>query len=281
MIFQKEFTKNFTMVHNEYLRDKNLSLAGKGILTVMLSLPKTWNFSIKGLAAYTGQGEKAISTALKACEKAGYLVRERVVDVLTGRVVDWEYHYSDNLLSDEIKQKAYKSWAINEKLSNKIKSLFSSKQNNTKADNPLTAGGNVVVADVGTEANQEYKKEKTCLLNPQSIRDKMEEIKTRISYDYLCDVFNRERVDELVQIMTDAETSTAEYLRIAQQNVSVESVRTRFSMIKDPHIEYVFACIDSITTPIRNIRSYILTCLYNAPSSIATYYSHEARVLLV
>ena len=279
MIFQKEFTKNFTMVHNEYLRDKSLSLAGKGILTVMLSLPKTWNFSIKGLAAYTGQGEKAISTALKACEKAGYLVRERVVDVFTGRVVDWEYHYSDNLLSDEIKQKAYKSWAINEKLGNKIKSLFSSKQNNTKADNPLCAGGNVVCADVGTADNQEHIKEKTCLLNPQSIREKMDEIKTRISYDYLCDVFDRERVDELVQIMTDAETSTAEYLRIAQQNMTADHVRDRFKRLNHTHIEYVFQCMNDVTTPIKNIVNYILTCLYRSLSSIDTYYAHEAKLL--
>lgn len=279
MIFQKEFTKNFTMVHNEYLRDKSLSLAGKGILTVMLSLPKTWNFSIKGLAAYTGQGEKAISTALKACEKAGYLVRERVVDVLTGRVVDWEYHYSDNLLSDEIKQKAYKSWAINEKLSNKIKSLFSSKQNNTKADNPLTAGGNVVVADVGTEANQERKEEKTCLLNPLSIRAKMDEIKTRISYDYLCDVYDRGRVDEIVQIMADAETSTAETMRIARQNMTADHVRDRFKRLNHEHVEYVFECLDKVKEPIKNIVNYILTCLYRSLSSIDTYYAHEAKLL--
>lgn len=279
MIFQKEFTKNFTMVHNEYLRDKSLSLAGKGILTVMLSLPKTWNFSIKGLAAYTGQGEKAISTALKACEKAGYLVRERVVDVLTGRVVDWEYHYSDNLLSDEIKQKAYKSWAINEKLGNKIKSLFSSKHNNTKHDNPLTAGGNVVVADVGTEANQEHKEEKTCLLNPLSIRAKMDEIKTRISYDYLCDVYDRGRVDEIVQIMADAETSTAETMRIARQNMTADHVRDRFKRLNHTHIEYVFQCMNDVTTPIKNIVNYILTCLYRSLSSIDTYYAHEAKLL--
>ena len=279
MIFQKEFTKNFTMIHNEYLRDKSLSLAGKGILTVMLSLPKTWNFSIKGLAAYTGQGEKAVSTALKACEKAGYLVRERVVDVLTGRVVDWEYHYSDNLLSDEIKQKAYKSWAINEKLGHKIKSLFSSKQNNTKADNPLTAGGNVVCSDVGTEANQEHKEEKTCLLNPLSIRAKMDEIKTRISYDYLCDVYDRGRVDEIVQIMADAETSTAETMRIARQNMTADHVRDRFKRLNHTHIEYVFQCMNDVTTPIKNIVNYILTCLYRSLSSIDTYYAHEAKLL--
>ena len=279
MIFQKEFTGNFTMVHNEYLRDKSLCLAGKGILTVMLSLPKTWNFSIKGLAAYTGQGEKAISSALKACEKAGYLVRERVVDVLTGRVVDWEYHYSDNLLSDEIKQKAYKSWAINEKLGNKIKSLFSSKQNNTKPDIPLTAGGNVVVADVGTADNQERKEEKTCLLNPLSIRAKMDEIKTRISYDYLCDVYDRGRVDEIVQIMADAETSTAETMRIARQNMTADHVRDRFKRLNHEHVEYVFECLDKVKEPIKNIVNYILTCLYRSLSSIDTYYAHEAKLL--
>lgn len=279
MIFQKEFSTNFTMVHNEYLRDKKLSLQGKGILTVMLSLPKTWNFSISGLAAYTGQGQKAVSSALKACEKAGYLVRERKVDPVTGRVVDWEYHYSDNLLADEIKQKAYKSWAVPERVANKVKKLLSSKHNNTKADIPLTAGGNVVCADVGTADNQNTNKEKNILLNPQSIRAKMDEIKNRISYDYLCDVYDRGKVDDIVRIMTDAETTTAETIRIARQNMPSAHIKSRFLELNHEHIEYVFECMNNVTEPIRNLANYILTCLYRAMSTMNTYYERETRLL--
>ena len=69
--------KNFSIVSNEILRDKRLSLRARGLLVFCLSLADSWEYSIKGLATATGESEGKISLCLKELEKYGYLTRER------------------------------------------------------------------------------------------------------------------------------------------------------------------------------------------------------------
>ena len=73
-------TKDYTIMSNYHLNDINLSLKAKGLLSVMLSLPEDWDYSIRGLAAISKEGEKAIRTVLTELEDAGYLTRTRVQD---------------------------------------------------------------------------------------------------------------------------------------------------------------------------------------------------------
>lgn len=70
--------KNYTTISNVALRDRNLSFRAKGLLCQMLSLPEDWDYSIKGLAAISKEGEKAVRTVLAELEAAGYLVRTKV-----------------------------------------------------------------------------------------------------------------------------------------------------------------------------------------------------------
>ena len=90
---KKRITSDFTIVHNKMLRDRNLGATERGVLMTMLSLPDTWDFSIKGLTCILPDGYTKISTALKNLETLHYLVRERVY--CNGRIVDWDYTFSD------------------------------------------------------------------------------------------------------------------------------------------------------------------------------------------
>ena len=67
--------KNFTMISNSILRDKDLSLKDRGLLCTICSLPDKWEFSIAGLSAIIPDGKDAIASAIKRLEKLGYLVR--------------------------------------------------------------------------------------------------------------------------------------------------------------------------------------------------------------
>ena len=67
--------KNFTMISNSILRDKDLSLKDRGLLCTICSLPDKWEFSIAGLSAIIPDGKDAIANAIKRLEKLGYLVR--------------------------------------------------------------------------------------------------------------------------------------------------------------------------------------------------------------
>lgn len=89
MIMRTEKNKNYTVMGNYHLRDKELSLKAKGLLSIMLSLPDGWNFSTQGLAMLSSDGETAIRSTLKELEQNGYLKRNKVR--INGKIVDWEY----------------------------------------------------------------------------------------------------------------------------------------------------------------------------------------------
>lgn len=76
-VFRINKTKNYTVMSNYHLQDKNLSFKAKGLLSCMLSLPDDWNYSIRGLASISKEGIKAINSILKELEENYYLKRER------------------------------------------------------------------------------------------------------------------------------------------------------------------------------------------------------------
>ena len=76
-VFRVQRTRDYTVMSNYHLRDQNLTLKAKGLLSMMLSLPDEWNYTTRGLAAICKEGRSGISSALKELEAGGYLVRER------------------------------------------------------------------------------------------------------------------------------------------------------------------------------------------------------------
>lgn len=84
--------KDYTVMSNYHLRDKNLSLKAKGLLSQMLSLPENWDYTVKGLCAINKENETAINSTLKELKVAGYLiVTKKMPDkTTTGRI---EYTY--------------------------------------------------------------------------------------------------------------------------------------------------------------------------------------------
>lgn len=76
-VFRINKTKNYTVMSNYHLQDKELSFKAKGLLSCMLSLPDNWNYSVRGLASISKEGIKAINSMLKELEENYYLKRER------------------------------------------------------------------------------------------------------------------------------------------------------------------------------------------------------------
>ena len=76
-VFRVEKNANYTTMSNFHLRDKTLSLKAKGLLSMLLSLPESWNYSVRGLATISREGKDGILSALQELEKNGYLVRKQ------------------------------------------------------------------------------------------------------------------------------------------------------------------------------------------------------------
>jgi hypothetical protein len=73
-------TNNFTVMSNFHFKEKKMSLKAKGLLSLMLSLPDDWNYSISGLVTLSKDGKDSVMSALAELEKFGYLERERVTN---------------------------------------------------------------------------------------------------------------------------------------------------------------------------------------------------------
>ena len=77
-VFRIEKTRDYTVMSNYHLRDRSLSLKAKGLLSLMLSLPEDWDYTMKGLARICKDGIDSSSGGIRELEAHGYLVRARV-----------------------------------------------------------------------------------------------------------------------------------------------------------------------------------------------------------
>jgi hypothetical protein len=100
--------------------------------------------------------------------------------------------------------------------------------------------------------------------------DAIEDIRNQIEYDVLAERGYGSVLDEIVSLLADTVTSTAETIRINQINIPKEKVRWRLKQLTAEHIEYVISSLEKNTTEIKNMRAYLLTALYNSIDTLDT-----------
>ena len=102
-----------------------------------------------------------------------------------------------------------------------------------------------------------------------------EMILENIDYEILCQdpKVSREQLDEIAELIVDTVSTARKTIRISGDDFPAEVVKSRFLKLDGSHVQYVMDCMRGNTTYIRNIRKYLLTALYNAPSTISNYYS--------
>ena len=103
----------------------------------------------------------------------------------------------------------------------------------------------------------------------------LELILENIEYDILIqnERMDRDRLDELVELMVDTVCSRRETIRIAGDDYPAEVVKSRFLKLNSSHIKYVLDRMRENTTYVRNIKKYLLAALYNAPVTMDSYYT--------
>lgn len=79
-VVRSEKNSDFTRISNSLFKEKNMSLKAKGLLSLMLSLPDDWDYSINGLVGLSTDGKDSVMKALSELERFGYLKRRRVTD---------------------------------------------------------------------------------------------------------------------------------------------------------------------------------------------------------
>ena len=110
-VFRIEKTRDYTVMSNHHLRDMSLSLKAKGLLSLMLSLPENWDYTMKGLARICKDGIDSISGGIRELEEHGYLIRERVRGA-NGQLGSIEYTILEQPKANALLDEA--GWVMNE-----------------------------------------------------------------------------------------------------------------------------------------------------------------------
>ena len=285
-VFRIEKTRNYTVMSNHHLRNTNLSLKAKGLLSLMLSLPENWDYTTKGLARICKDGVDSICAGVRELEEQGYVIRERVRNpngqlgaieytiLEQPRPLEREKPERENPVLDNpilgspvLEEPEHGNPAqLNTKESSKQKSktdLSSTEISNPIQSNPQPLTGLPPAgARIGTDgmgAREAYR----------------EVIFENIGYEYLIEdpKMDREQLDEIAELIVDTVCSARKTIRVAGDDYPAEVVKSRFMKLDSSHVQYVMDCMRDNTTYVRNIKKYLLAALYNAPVTIGNYYS--------
>ena len=277
-VFRIEKTRDYTVMSNHHLRNTDLSLKAKGLLSLMLSLPEDWDYTMKGLARICKDGIDSISGGIRELEAHGYLIRERIRNE-NGQLGSIEYTILEQpkppvpmqgapILENPIQavptldtpMQGDPAQLNTKGSSNQIskKDLSSTEASNPIPSNPPTPARARMGTD-GMGAREAYR----------------EVVLENIGYEYLIEdpKMDREQLDEIAELIVDTVCSARKTIRVAGDDYPVEVVKSRFMKLDSSHVQYVMDCMRENTTYVRNIKKYLLAALYNAPSTISKYYS--------
>ena len=269
-VFRVEKNSGYTVMSNHHLRNRALSLKAKGLLSQMLSLPEDWDYTLQGLARINRESIDAIRQAIRELEQAGYIQRSRERDE-KGRLRGADY------VIFELPQPVPAS--VSPTLENPMQlnkdKLITEKQKkeglNTDSipihsPNPLPLDEDEAAAP--PPERTENRKEAAY----QIYRDLILE---NIEYDTLIQNprIDREQLDEIVDILLETVCTNRKSIRVAGDDYPAELVKAKFLKLDSHHIEFVMDRLRDNTTKVRNIKQYLRAMLFNAPSTINSYYA--------
>ena len=294
-VFRVERTQNYTVMSNYHLRDKSLSLKAKGLLSLMLSLPETWDYTLSGLAKISLEGKDAIRATVVELEKAGYIQRHQTTGK-DGKFGSNEYIIREYPVSHEPPPEGPSSaQPLSENPSTVPPSAGA-----TLTENPTQINKDPVKKDqkttdsVSTEsfpfpsspsatAQPPEAKGRKRIKRRGMSRGEMDAYREMIRENIDYDGFVRERtydagqLDEMVEIMVEAVCSRKETIRVAGDDFPQAVVKSRMLKLDREHIVFVFDCLKENTTQVRNMKQYLLTVLYNAPATIENHYAAQVN----
>ncbi len=292
-VFRVERNTGYTVMSNHHLRNKELSLKAKGLLSQMLSLPEDWDYTLAGLSYINRESIDAIRTAVWELEKAGYITRRQGRDE-KGKMTAIEYTIYEQPQPPALDCPVLE----NPTADNPI-------LENPTTDNPTSENPTQLNKDISRTNLPKKEKSNTDLsithsipihsLNPlpygedeaaqpperkrternDAYRVYEEIIKDNIAYDILLQdrSLDRDRLNEIVDLMLETVCTARKKIRIAGDDYPAELVKSKFMKLNSEHIRFVLDCMQENTTKIRNIKQYLKAVLFNAPSTIDSYYT--------
>ncbi len=287
-VFRVERNTGYTVMSNHHLRNKELTLKAKGLLSQMLSLPEDWDYTLAGLSYINRESIDAIRTAIWELKKAGYITRRQGRDD-KGKMTAIEYTiYEQPQLEKPILENPTTDKPILENPTSGNPTSENPTQINkdiSKTDLPKKEKSNTDLSithsipihslnplPYGEDAAEPERKRKE---KNDAYRVYEEIIKDNISYDILLqdNPLDKDRLNEIVDLILETVCTARKQIRIAGDDYPAELVKAKFMKLDSEHIRFVLDCMRENTTKIRNIKQYLKAVLFNAPSTIDNYYT--------
>ena len=285
-VFRIDKTKNYTVMANYHLRDTSLSLKAKGLLSLMLSLPEGWDYTTKGLACICKDGVDSICSTVKELENAGYVQRRRLRNEL-GHLTEVEYTILEKPVRPDSTENPPNAGTA-PKRGNPVleKPVFGNpvldipEQEEPEQENPAQLNIQELITE---KSNTDLSSKDSFLPSAEAVpltdgKKEREKIRAQIEYDIMRERYGREQIDELVEIMLEVSMNRSPTIHIGREaEYATAYVQDRFSKINAMHIERVCDGIQDNRTQVRNTKAYLLAALFNAVSTLDSYYTMQAN----
>ncbi len=273
-VFRIERTRDYTVMSNHHLRNANLSLKAKGLLSMMLSLPEDWNYTTRGLAKICKEGVDAIGAALRELEAAGYIVRHKLRD-RQGRISDTEYviYEQPQLRKPDTDSPDTENPYMDKPDTEKPAELNIEKSNTEKSITYGTSTDSIPFRETAAARPPERKGRDA--MSVTEIENYRELILENIEYDCLKQRYPLylDDLNEIVELLVETVCARRKTTRISGADFPHEIVRSRFLKLDSSHIEFVMDCLQKNTTQVRNMKQYLLAVLFNAPTTMNNHFT--------
>ena len=292
-VFRVERNTGYTVMSNHHLRNKDLTLKAKGLLSQMLSLPEDWDYTLAGLSYINRESVDAIRTAIWELEKAGYIKRYQGRDE-RGKMTAIEYVIYEQpqplldlpILENPTTDNPILENPTSDKPTSENPTQINKDILNTnlpKKDKSITDLSNTDSIPIlspnpspfGEDAAEPTERKGKEAATESAVEIYREIIKDNIDYDILLhdNKYDKDRIDEILDLILETVCTARKTLRIAGDDYPAELVKSKFLKLNSSHIEFVLDCMKQNTTKVRNIKQYLRAVLFNAPSTIDNYYT--------
>lgn len=260
-VFRVDKSRDYTVMSNHHLKNRDLSLKAMGLLSKILSLPEDWDYTTRGLAAICKEGVGSIGAALKELELAGYIQRTKLRDT-KGRITDIEYViYEQPQLPDTVcpdtdypdtenpymdsRDTDFPCTDISLQLITKVTKEKNNKiltESNTHSI-PFPSGETTAARPLESKGNE-------AMLREMGLYREI--IRENISYDMLRQDMptSVDRLDEIVELITETICSKRKTIRVSGNDFPHDTVKSRLLKLDSEHIRFVFDCLRENTSKV-------------------------------
>ena len=253
------------------------------------SLSDNWDYTLKGLTFLFSDGLDSVRQGIKELEEHGYVVRERKRDA-KGRLGEMEYVIYETphnvnaenadgtpVCASPTEDSPVLDFPMQEEPVQENPTQLNKNKSNKNLSITHESNPNQSISD---SADTYAVAEPVAEPQPMDVmgyEEARETVQENIEYDIMCERFPKERMDEIVDIASEALCSKRSSFTLGKDTYPYALVKDRLLRLDSSHIVYIMDCINANTTEIHNIKPYLLKTLINAPATMESYYQTKVN----